>query len=94
MRNAVMSGFGLASLVVEAGERSGARIQARVAGEHGRRVILTARVAQDTTWGAALVGAPHVQVVEDLDDLLQAVRWARDAPERLRRATAALADLP
>jgi DNA processing protein len=89
MRNAVMSGYGLASVVVEAGERSGARIQARVAGEHGRRVILTARVAQDTVWGAALVGAPHVQVVEDLDDLLQAVRFARALPGALRDAIAA-----
>lgn len=39
-RNAVMSGFARASVVVEAGEKSGARMQARLAVEHGRPVFL------------------------------------------------------
>lgn len=39
MRNATMSGYGLATVVVEAGETSGARAQARIAVEHGRPVI-------------------------------------------------------
>lgn len=41
MRNAVMSGYGRATIVVEASEHSGARIQARQAVAHGRLVILT-----------------------------------------------------
>jgi predicted Rossmann fold nucleotide-binding protein DprA/Smf involved in DNA uptake len=41
MRNATMSGYGMATVVVEAGEHSGARAQARMAVEHGRPVILT-----------------------------------------------------
>ena len=41
MRNVTMSGLGKASILVEAGERSGTRIQARAAVEHGRAVILT-----------------------------------------------------
>lgn len=44
MRNATMSGYGLATLVIEAGEKSGARVQARVAVERGRQVILTDQV--------------------------------------------------
>ena len=44
MRNATMSGLGRASVIVEAGEYSGTRIQARVGVEHGRPVILTDRV--------------------------------------------------
>jgi DNA processing protein len=39
-RNAVMSGFARASVVVEAGNKSGARMQARLAIEHGRPVFL------------------------------------------------------
>src|ERR1035441_6756510 len=46
MRNATMSGYGLATLVVEAGEHSGARVQARLAVEHGRPVILTDLVVE------------------------------------------------
>ncbi len=40
MRNAVMSGLSLATVVVEAGETSGARTQARLALAHGRPVFL------------------------------------------------------
>ncbi len=39
-RNAVMSGFARASVVVEAGNKSGARMQARLAIEQGRPVFL------------------------------------------------------
>lgn len=39
-RNAVMSGFARASVIVEAGNKSGARMQARLAVEHGRPVFL------------------------------------------------------
>jgi DNA processing protein len=50
MRNATMSGYGLATVVVEAGERSGTRAQARMAVEHGRTVILTDTVLKQTEW--------------------------------------------
>lgn len=40
MRNAVMSGYALATIVVEAAYRSGARMQARLALQHGRHVFL------------------------------------------------------
>jgi DNA processing protein len=86
MRNATMSGYGLATIVIEAGEHSGTRIQARVAGEHGRPVILTDRVAGSTSWGAALVGRPNVYVVGSLAELAQAVNDVREAPARLRSA--------
>lgn len=91
MRNATMSGYGLATIVVEAGEYSGTRIQARVAGEHGRPVILTSAVARTTAWGAALVDRPNVYVVDSLDELADAVRKIREAPDRLTSALDALA---
>ncbi len=86
MRNATMSGYGLATIVIEAGEHSGTRIQARVAGEHGRPVILTDRVAETTSWGAALVGRPNVTVVSSLPELAATVDDIREAPARLRSA--------
>lgn len=85
MRNAT-SGYGLATIVIEAGEHSGARIRARLAGEHGRPVILTDRVSATTSWGAALVERPHVYVVGSLAELAQAVNDVREAPARLRSA--------
>ena len=86
MRNATMSGYGLATIVIEAGEHSGTRIQARLAGEHGRPVILTDLVAATTTWGAALIERPNVYVVGSLAELAQAVKDIREAPARLRSA--------
>ena len=90
MRNATMSGYGLATIVVEAGEFPGTRIQARVAGQHGRPVILTSRVVRSTNWGRELVGRPGVHVIDSLDELAQVVNDIRTAPERLRNALEAL----
>lgn len=90
MRNAAMSGYGLATVVVEAGEYSGARIQARLAGEHGRPVILTQRVVDSTIWGRELSGALNVQVVKTLGELKRAVHEVRRAPARMDEALTAL----
>lgn len=91
MRNASMSGYGLASIVIEAGEHSGAGNQVRSAGEHGRPVILTSKVVDATSWGRALVGVPNVHVATNLGELKDAVRKVLDGPSRLRDALAALA---
>jgi len=73
MRNGTMSGYGLATIVVEAGEMSGSRIQARKAADHGRPVILSSRVATSTTWGASLARNPWVYVAGSRSDLADAV---------------------
>jgi DNA processing protein len=93
MRNATMSGYGLATVVVEAGEQSGARVQARLAVEHGRPVILTDLVVGRNNWARALVGRPGVQVARGvreaanlIDDLM--AERARVAAELLRLASA------
>ncbi|WP_253771951.1 DNA-processing protein DprA [Goodfellowiella coeruleoviolacea] len=65
LRNATMSGYGLATIVVAASELSGARIQARAAVAHGRPVILMEAVAAGTNWGQALLGQPDVFVARD-----------------------------
>jgi DNA processing protein len=73
MRNAVMSAYGRATVVVEAGETSGARIQARMAVEHGRAVILTDTVVRSTTWGKTLVGRPGVHVARTAAEALSQI---------------------
>ncbi|GAA4850824.1 hypothetical protein GCM10023221_32860 [Luteimicrobium xylanilyticum] len=91
MRNASMSGYGAATIVVEANEHSGTRIQARLAGEHGRPVVLTSRVVETTDWGKETARRPNVWVVHNTEDLTHAVREIREAPRRLENALAALA---
>jgi len=75
MRNATMSGYGLATIIVEAGENSGSRIQAREAADHGRPVILSSEVATTTSWGAAMANAdsPWVYVASSGNELADAV---------------------
>lgn len=73
IRNGTMSGYGMATIVIEAGERSGTRIQARRAAEHGRPVILSRRVAESTRWGAAIAENPWVYVVSSRRDIETAV---------------------
>ena len=74
-RNAVMSGFARATVVVEASHTSGARMQARLALEHGRPVFLM-RSLLEHQWarkygeygGVYVVDDGH-EVVEHLDRL-------------------------
>ncbi|MFE6864498.1 DNA-processing protein DprA [Nocardia sp. NPDC057668] len=61
-RNVTMSAYGFATIIVEAGEKSGTRIQAREAVAHGRPVILNETVIQATTWGRKLMNEPGVYV--------------------------------
>lgn len=73
LRNATMSGYGRATVVVEAGETSGARIQARVSVEHGRPVILTDSVVRANEWASRLTGSPGVHVASSPDEVLAIV---------------------
>lgn len=77
MRNAVMSGYGRATVVVEAGEQSGARIQARQAVAHGRPVILTSLVVAANDWPKNLVDSPGVHVASGAEEILRLVDQIR-----------------
>ncbi|MDA8321022.1 MAG: DNA-processing protein DprA [Actinomycetota bacterium] len=73
MRNATMSGYGIATVVVEAGETSGTRAQARMAVEHGRPVILMEAVVEHNEWAQALVGRPGVHIAQSVPSVLARV---------------------
>jgi DNA processing protein len=85
MRNAVMSGYSLATVVVEAAYRSGARMQARLALEHGRRVFLM-RSLMTHEWAREYATRPNTTVIDgpdavfsELDSLVPAtgeLTWA------------------
>lgn len=72
MRNAVMSGSAAATLVIEAGDNSGARNQARLALQHGRPVLLLRDLLM-YEWARAFAQRPGVSVVSGPDELLEAV---------------------
>lgn len=68
MRNIVMSGFSLATVVVEAAHTSGAKMQARFALEHGRPVFLLASLLEHA-WAREYAGRPGAYVVESAADI-------------------------
>jgi DNA processing protein len=91
MRNATMSGYGLATVVVEAGEQSGSRAQARIAVEHGRPVILTSLVVERNDWARALAARPGVHVAGRLQAVLDVVDHLIEEPAAVGAALHRLA---
>lgn len=83
MRNAVMSGYGRATVVIEASEKSGARAQARMAVEHGRPVILTDRVVAANEWAKVLVERPSVYIARGIEEAMGHVRRILDRDNRV-----------
>jgi DNA processing protein len=69
MRNAVMSGYSAATVVVEAPYQSGARMQARLALEHGRRVFLLESLLVND-WARTYAERPNTTVVRSVRDVL------------------------
>lgn len=72
MRNAVMSGFALATVVVEASQTSGARMQARLALGHARPVFLYAPLLEHD-WARDFAERPGVHVVTQPEEVSQVV---------------------
>lgn len=68
-RNAVMSGLTLGSVIVEAGEHSGTRIQARHALDQGRVVVLMPATL-DCDWAREMAERPGVVVAESAADVV------------------------
>lgn len=74
MRNVVMSGLSSATVIAEAGETSGTRIQARAAIKHGRPLILSAHVAGRIAWAREMLDTGYdVSVADTADDAAELV---------------------
>lgn len=72
MRNAVMSGYAAATVVVEAAWQSGARMQARLALQHGRPVFLLDSLLQHD-WAREYASLPGTQVVSGPEEVFDAL---------------------
>ena len=72
IRNGVMSGLSLASVIVEAGVTSGARIQARLALAHGRPVFL-AETLISQSWAQTLAARPAVHVYREPAEITEVI---------------------
>jgi DNA processing protein len=75
MRNRTMSGLALGTVVVEASHTSGARMQARIALEHGKRVFLVRDLVTREAWtrSRTFLGHPGVTIVDDVGDVLDVI---------------------
>ncbi|MET8607099.1 DNA-processing protein DprA [Streptomyces rubiginosohelvolus] len=93
-RNGTMSAYGLATVIVAAGPRSGTRIQARKAVEHGRPVILMRSALDGNDWARELMDRPDVHVANDVDGVFALLDEIVRRPSDVDRLLQDLVDLP
>lgn len=81
MRNIVMSGLSIGTVVVEASATSGAKMQARLALDHGKRVFLVESLVMSQPWAQRYSKQPGATVVSSVDDIVD-ILDAVEAPVR------------
>ncbi|QBI19634.1 DNA-protecting protein DprA [Egibacter rhizosphaerae] len=81
-RNRTMSGITQGTVVVEASQTSGAKMQARLALEHGKRVWLLRSLVTGQTWAHKYVHERGAVEVADVDDVLRELA----SPAQIARA--------
>ena len=72
-RNLVTSGISVGTVVVEAGETSGARLQAEAALKHGKRVFLLRSLVDAQPWARDIVDRPGAVAVDSVEEVIRAV---------------------
>ena len=70
MRNVVMSGMAVGTVVIEAGRTSGAKLQARYALDHEKRLFLVKSLVLREEWAQQTAKHPLTTVVESAEDVL------------------------
>ncbi|MCB0879575.1 MAG: DNA-processing protein DprA, partial [Thermoleophilia bacterium] len=87
MRNATMSGLALATVVVEAGETSGAKVQALAGLKHGSGVFLLRSLYETQEWARELVDVGkygmRAHLIDDDRQLMAALRSPHVEQEQL-----------
>ena len=82
-RNVVMSGIAQGTAVIEATSTSGAKMQARLALEHGKRAFLLRTLVTEQPWARKYVAERGAIEVADVGDI---VKWLA-APDRIKEVT-------
>ncbi|MFZ3497188.1 DNA-processing protein DprA [Streptomyces sp. 5.8] len=82
-RNVVTSGASMGSVVIEASSTSGAKMQARIAAEHGKQVFLLRSLAATQPWAAKMIADGRAVEVAELNDVIRRL----GSPERVRKAS-------
>jgi DNA processing protein len=83
-RNVVTSGLSQGTVVIEASKTSGAKMQARLALEHGKRVFLVSRLVTSQPWAQKYVEQRGAIEVTEVADVLSRLR----SPETIEHVSA------
>ena len=70
-RNRVTSGVSLGTAVIEASSTSGAKMQARLASEHGKHVWLLASLVAAQPWAQKMISQGRARAVSTTADILE-----------------------
>jgi DNA processing protein len=81
-RNVVTSGMSQGTVVIEASATSGAKMQARLAIEHGKQVFLLHSLVTEREWARRYLKRPRVHEVSDVADILRLLRPAAEQRDR------------
>ncbi|MGO9604803.1 MAG: DNA-processing protein DprA [Candidatus Binataceae bacterium] len=84
-RNVTMSGMGQGTVVIEASSTSGAKMQARLALEHGKQVFLIRRLVTQQAWAQSYLKRGAIEV-SDVQDIAARLRSADEIRSRTRMA--------
>lgn len=83
MRNVVMSGMAVGTAVVEANKLSGAKMQARLALQHGKRLFLPRSLVEQEEWATRYSKESGAVVIDSVDDIVPIVTSAVKPPSQL-----------
>jgi DNA processing protein len=84
IRNAVTSGMAIGTVVVEASSTSGAKMQARLALEHGKRLFLVRSLVMQEEWARRYASRRGAVVVDGVDDVVKVLESERSAATELQ----------
>jgi DNA processing protein len=80
----VTSGIAIGTVVIEASSTSGAKMQARLALEHGKRLFLMRSLVKEEEWARRYASRPGVVVVDGVDDIVAVLEAEREPITELR----------